>query len=121
MSPSSREERVCEQDIAAGGRENRLVALSNGRTATASVSLQHFKKSRRVYAYVRYKSDRKTINLYVGDATAPTRKQALAIAWALVLSKRLLESGTRSGGWRRPTVRRPSGRSTADRESGRSI
>jgi hypothetical protein len=56
--------------------------LLDGRTATASIRLQRLPKSRRVYAYLRYSVDGKTITKYVGDATAGTRDRALRDAWA---------------------------------------
>jgi DNA mismatch endonuclease (patch repair protein) len=88
--PGSPMARAAEQDHAAGGRSNRLVELTNGQTATASISLQHFKRSRRVYAYLRYKSGGHTTQRYVGDATASNREEALAIAWKQARAKKLL-------------------------------
>ena len=83
-------ERAAEQDKAAGGRSNRRVELPCGRTATASISLQHFAKSRRVYAYLRFKSGGRTTRRYVGDATARTREEALRIAWTKARERGLL-------------------------------
>ena len=45
--------------------------LRDGRTATASVALKHWPKSRRVYAYLRYWVDGRTVVAYIGDVTPP--------------------------------------------------
>jgi DNA mismatch endonuclease (patch repair protein) len=89
-APPTRAERAAEQDRAAGSRANRRVELADGRAATASISLQAFKKSRKIYAYLRYKAQGRTNNRYVGDATAQTREEALAIAWAKARGKNML-------------------------------
>jgi DNA mismatch endonuclease, patch repair protein len=77
----ARSQHAAEQDKAAGGRAARAIRLLDGRTATASIRLQHLPKSRRVYAYLRYSVDGKTITKYIGDATAKTREEALKQAW----------------------------------------
>lgn len=79
----SRKDYAAEQDAAAGGRGRRQLRLPGGGLATGSIRLKHLPKSRRVYAYLRYSSDGKTITQYVGDATAPTRPEALRKAWRL--------------------------------------
>ncbi len=81
MPPGTRSERTAEQDKAAGGLTARQVKLADGRTATASIRLKRLPKSRRVYAYLRYSVDGKTITKYAGDATAKTRGKALQQAW----------------------------------------
>lgn len=65
--------------------------LDNGRTATASVALKHFAKTRRVYAYLRYSVEGKTITAYIGDATADCREDALRLAWRAVHKHKLLD------------------------------
>lgn len=85
-------DRAKEQDVAAGGRERRRLRPDNGTTATASIALKHFAKTRRVYAYLRYSVAGKTITLYIGDATADCRKDALRIAWRIVHERKLLGS-----------------------------
>jgi DNA mismatch endonuclease, patch repair protein len=66
--------------------------LANGTTATASVELKHFAKTRRIYAYLRYSFAGKTLTLYVGDATADCREDALRLAWSTVHKRKLLDS-----------------------------
>jgi len=87
----SHADHAAEQDFAAGGRKARKVRLPNGRSATASIALKKLPKSRRVYAYMRYSLDRRTITRYVGEATEPTRLKALKRAWKLAHSKGLLD------------------------------
>ena len=67
ISPPDRLTRQQDQDCAAGGRAARTVPLSGGHAATASVELQHFRKSRRVYAYLRFKAAGRTLRLYIGE------------------------------------------------------
>lgn len=80
-----------EQDRAAGGRDNRLVGLHDGRTATASVELKKPVKGRRVWAYLRQTLDGRTVNRYIGEATARTRAAALRLAWQQAHNKSMLE------------------------------
>jgi DNA mismatch endonuclease (patch repair protein) len=87
--PSRRSESAAEQDAAAGGREERLIRLADGGTATASVWL-HRPAGRRVYAYLRYKHARRNHRFYLGDVSAPTREEALRLAWELAKKKNLL-------------------------------
>lgn len=91
MSPA---ECRAQQDRAAGGRDRRLLPLPSGRCATASIELKLWKDSRRVYAYLRHQQDGRTVSRYVGEATAPTREEALARAWRLARAKGLLASST---------------------------
>lgn len=79
-----------EQDATAGGRDRRQVRLPGGGAATASVRLKCLPNSRRVYAYLRYSMSGRTVTKYVGDATAPTRPDALRKAWKLVHQKGLI-------------------------------
>ena len=78
-----------QQDEAAGGRGKRAVRLANGKVATASIQLKRFKKGLKVWAYLRYQDGPKTVTKYVGDATAPTRGEALRVAWTLARKKKL--------------------------------
>ena len=78
---------AAEQDGAAGARDRRQVHLPGGSSATASIRLKCLPSSRRVYAYLRYSSAGKTVTKYVGDATAPTRLEALQKAWELARQK----------------------------------
>lgn len=86
----SRSQRAAEQDTAAGGRDRRIVHFKDGRTATASVELKRLPRSRRVYGYLRYSSQGRTVNRYIGDTTAHTRLEALEKAWCLAHHKGLL-------------------------------
>lgn len=71
-----------EQDRAAGGHERRLIRLSDKATeALASVELKRPPNSRRIYAYLRWSQEGRTINRYLGEVTATTRSQALAQGW----------------------------------------
>jgi hypothetical protein len=79
-----------EQDAAAGGRRRRLIDLGAGLTARASIRLKNLPKSRRIYAYLRYSLDGKTITKYVGDVTNDDRGAALRAAWKLAHNKGLL-------------------------------
>jgi DNA mismatch endonuclease (patch repair protein) len=89
-SPTTPAARTMEQDDAAGGRERRRVAMDDGGEATASVVLERFKRTRRVYAYLRFKYRSKNHRIYVGEASAMTRKEALDRAWRLVSEKGLI-------------------------------
>jgi hypothetical protein len=79
-----------EQDAAAGGHERRLVSCRDGSVATASIALHMPAGSRRVWAYLRYKSGGRTYRTYVGEATADTREEALRHAWRLVRERNLV-------------------------------
>lgn len=81
---------AAEQDEAAGGRARRLVSLPGGGSAMASIRLKCLPHSRRVYAYLRYSLAGKTVTKYVGDATAPTRFEALRKAWKLARKRSLV-------------------------------
>jgi DNA mismatch endonuclease (patch repair protein) len=88
-SPPTRNERVAEQDTAAGGREVRLIQLLGGDTATAS-TLLHRPQGRRIYAYLRYKHAGRNHRFYVGEVTARTRAEALRRGWKLAREKGLV-------------------------------
>lgn len=77
----SAQARAAEQDEAAGGRERRQVRLPDGRWATASVALRQQSRSRKAWAYLRYYSNGKTTERYIGEASAMTRAENLRRAW----------------------------------------
>ncbi len=81
-APSGRTRAECalEQDVAAGGRPNRLIAL-DGRTATASVALRVQPNSRRIYAYLRWSLDGRTQERYLGEVDSGDRATNLRRAW----------------------------------------
>jgi DNA mismatch endonuclease, patch repair protein len=73
-----------EQDLAAGGRENRLVRVAGGH-AHASVELKRLQ--RRVYAYLRYAEGGRTVNQYLGEAPGRNRHERLCVAWRLARTR----------------------------------
>lgn len=81
-------ERTEEQDRAAGGRDNRVIALDAKRTVLASIYLRLPAQSRRVYAYLRWAEGKKTREKYVCQVTAATREENLAEAWRKVRATR---------------------------------
>ncbi len=85
----TRAEAVAEQDAAAGGRNTRRVALSDGGVALASIELK-FLGGRRIYAYLRYMRGGRTVSRYVGDAAGDTRRERLSRAWARAVDLGLL-------------------------------
>jgi hypothetical protein len=80
-------EAVAEQDVTAAG--SRVLQLPEGGTATASIELK-FIGGRRIYAYLRYMTNGKTISRYVGEAPGSSREERLRAAWALAREKGLL-------------------------------
>ena len=89
-SPSSAQERRDEQDTAAGGRHRRKVWVGTDAEATASVQLFRNQGDRRIYAVLRFKSGGSTTTKYIGEATAPSRADALRRAWEGAHEKNLL-------------------------------
>jgi len=78
----SRAERAAEQDLAAGGRENRLITLGD-HAVLASVALRRKRDGRRLYAYLRWSDHGRTAERYLGEVTQVTRATNLAQAWRL--------------------------------------
>jgi DNA mismatch endonuclease (patch repair protein) len=85
----SNTERAREQDEAAGGRERRLVRLSEDRVALASVALRLLPRTRRIYAYLRWSDGGKTNERYICEVTHSSRRENLAAAWDQVRALRL--------------------------------
>lgn len=77
-----RAERAAEQDSAAGGRENRIIRLSD-QAVLASVALRRKRDGRRVYAYLRWSDHGRTAERYLGEVDQATRTANLAQAWRL--------------------------------------
>jgi DNA mismatch endonuclease (patch repair protein) len=73
--------RALEQDKAAGGREGRLVKLSETQAALASVALRLLPRTRRIYAYLRWSEAGRTKERYICEVTYLTRHENLAQAW----------------------------------------
>ena len=78
----SRAERAVEQDLAAGGRENRIVTIGD-RAILASVALRCKRDGRRVYAYLRWSDHGRAAERYLGEVSEVTRAANLARAWRL--------------------------------------
>jgi DNA mismatch endonuclease (patch repair protein) len=89
-TPATHVEKVAEQDSAAGGRANRILTFADGSTARASLYLKALPRNRRLYAYLRFRHRGRNEDVYVGDATADTRREALRLGWQLAFAKRLI-------------------------------
>lgn len=81
-------EAVAEQDDTAGGMDNRRVVLPEGGQATGSVELKSL--GRRVYAYLRYQRDGRTVSVYIGEAPGSSRDERLRTAWRMVQARDLI-------------------------------
>lgn len=77
-----------EQDEAAGGVENRTVRLPGDKSPRGSIALKGL--GRRVYAYLRFQSDGRTVTRYVGEAFGSTRAERLESAWRTALDRGLV-------------------------------
>jgi DNA mismatch endonuclease, patch repair protein len=75
-----RAERAAEQDEAASGRENRVITIGQ-KEVLASVALRRKRDGRRIYAYLRWSSGRRTAERYLGEVGYGTRAANLAEAW----------------------------------------
>lgn len=76
-----------EQDAAAGGHDQRVVPLDDGRIALGSVALRVFPRSRRIRAYLRWSDRRRTREKYLGEVDADNRLENLQRAWTLAREK----------------------------------
>jgi len=65
--------------------------LAGKRRACASIELKHVNSKRRIYAYLRYSIDGRTVNRYVGEAHGATREEHLCEAWKAAHALRLLD------------------------------
>ncbi|HKI18195.1 MAG TPA: very short patch repair endonuclease [Isosphaeraceae bacterium] len=72
-----------EQDMAAGGHDQRVVPLDGGRIALGSVALRVFPKSRRIRAYLRWSDRGRTRERYLGEVDGENRPDNLQHAWVL--------------------------------------
>lgn len=88
-------ERAIEQDVAAGGRDRRLLRRADGSEVVASLYLRVLRMGRRCYAYLRYSAGNgqsgKTVEVYVGQVRGTTRDSNLKEGWALAHSRGLLD------------------------------
>lgn len=82
-SPKGRSpaESVAEQDLAAEGRDQRIIRLPSGRPAVASMALRLQPNGRRIYAYLRWSVDGRTVEKYVGEVAEVDRLANVARAW----------------------------------------
>src|SRR5580658_10428517 len=92
-----RAERGREQDMAAGGRQQRVIMIGD-RAVLASVALRRKSDGRRIYAYLRWSDQGKTSELYIGEVTEPTRAANLALAWRLAAEHSSEDERDRSDG-----------------------
>lgn len=82
-----------EQDLAAGGRECRMMRLAGGSLATVSIELKHPHPGRAVWAYLRWFEGGRTRNRYIGRVSGDTRLALLSAAWRLARERDLLAGG----------------------------
>ncbi|MFI6867267.1 very short patch repair endonuclease [Nocardia sp. NPDC050406] len=85
---------VAEQDRAAGGREQRLVDLGDGRFVRASIVLKRQSTTGRVRAYLRWADKRKTTTRLVGEVDGATRRRDLEQGWRLAHERHLIPRTT---------------------------
>lgn len=78
----SKAERAAEQDLAANGRQNRIVTFGDQAVLT-SVALRRKRDGCRVYAYLRWSEHGRTAERYLGEVDHATRAANLAQAWRL--------------------------------------
>jgi DNA mismatch endonuclease (patch repair protein) len=79
-----------EQDLAAGGRGERLVSLADGRTALGSIVLRVYPKTRRIRAALRWSQDGRSPERYLGEVQRDSRAANLAEGWRLARASGLL-------------------------------
>jgi DNA mismatch endonuclease (patch repair protein) len=84
-----------EQDRAAGGRDNRLVAVDGGAVSRASVELKQYTDNGACWAYLRWSAGGKTHNRYLGRVDGVGRVERLRQGWELARSRGLLDSASR--------------------------
>jgi DNA mismatch endonuclease, patch repair protein len=85
-----------EQDLAAGGRDERLVSLTDGRTALGSIVLRVYPKTRRIRAALRWSQDGRSPERYLGEVQCDSRAANLAEGWRLARAAGLLSEARSS-------------------------
>lgn len=70
-----------EQDHAAGGRNRRMIAVSDSKFARASICLRLYRRTRRIRAYLRWSEEGVTKEHYVCEVNQSTRHANLSAAW----------------------------------------
>lgn len=91
-----RETATSDQDHAAGGHRQRLITRSDNTTALAHVRLVVKKRARRVYGFLAWSEGGKRQEVFLAEATLPTRAGNLAMMWRLVAEQNLLDPAVRS-------------------------
>jgi DNA mismatch endonuclease (patch repair protein) len=86
----SRDQRIAEQNEAAGGGQAREFLVEGGRRVHASIAFRRRPKRRRVYAYLRWSISGKTYERYVGEVDQDTRSANLVLAWRVARDEGLL-------------------------------
>lgn len=79
----TRADAVQEQNMAAGGEEARRIQLPDGTTRSASIELKRVSGYHRIYAYLRYSIEGRTVSRYVGQVSESSRFENLKQAWVL--------------------------------------
>lgn len=79
-----------EQDLAAGGRDKRLVALPDGRTALGSIVLRVYRGTRRIRASLRWSQDGRSPERYLGEVQCDSRAANLAEGWQMAWAAGLI-------------------------------
>jgi DNA mismatch endonuclease, patch repair protein len=96
----SRASLSAEQDRAAGGRDNRMVPVGNGRWARASIELKVLPQTRRIRAYLRWSEKGRSPTIYLGEVGHSVRSSNLKAGWELARSAGLLsEQPNPPGSW----------------------
>jgi len=86
----SRQARAAEQDVAAGGREYRLIPGAS-KPVLASIYFRRV-AGRRVYAYLRWADRGQTSEKFVCEIDRPSRMENLMLAWAKASEEQMLAS-----------------------------
>jgi DNA mismatch endonuclease (patch repair protein) len=115
----SKAEQAAEQDRAANGRENRL--LADEQRHLASVALRRKRNGRRVYAYLRWSDHGRTTERYLGEVEQSTRAANLAQAWRIAIEGQANTLPTSKVDTPVDRVRTESGRSWASSPAVRAV
>lgn len=92
----ARDQSTDEQNNAAGGAERRQLDIGDGKVVNASIAVRLFKQGHQLYGYLQFKHDYKTVTRYVGQVSAKTKAESLAIGWRMVREKKIAEAN----GWK---------------------
>ena len=107
-----------EQSKAAGGRHRRGVRLDSGEFAAGTVVLKALARTNAIHAYLRWRSDGRTISKALGPVTHPSRMANLAEGWRLARLRGLVhDEALPSGSWASSTEVRASMRGNRGRDT----